>query len=259
MSLQQAAGPGWSAACAPTTTRDDSGIPRSSCSPSGTSHRASSFPTLAFSRRPRSVLLLTQAHRQLAHRRRLTVLRRHRLRGLCKEQPRFTHRHHRLLRSRSFVVPSLSCTRLCSHVRSLSVSSHLFPGQYGPTEHPNLTISDLALIPSSTGQLAFAFVLRSGLLTEGSPRSWTVPYAIVVAAERRPGQLVVAANSTLWEFSYDSFGQRLGSLSSVHRLTDSLACRHLGLRRRRRRRRVDPQRRLHAGQIPGHVARQWRT
>lgn len=55
----------------------------------------------------------------------------------------------------------------------LALSDHLFPPQYGPTETPNLTMSDL-----------------KGVNPED------VPYPIIVAAEREEGEIVRPQDTT---------------------------------------------------------------
>jgi hypothetical protein len=158
-----------------------------------------------------------------------------------------------------------SLTQNCADRRSrlkggLALSDHLFPAQYGPTETPNLTMSDL-----------------KGVNPED------VPYPIIIAAEREEGEIVrrpkLSSTQLLLTLLRSSRHRRAsprtppsGSLrtrSSVSHCAGPtrvslprayllhIDVRHLGLRRRRLARPVAQLgRRFHADALPRHVARQ---
>ncbi len=62
----------------------------------------------------------------------------------------------------------------------------VFPSQYHTENSPNLTITDIRSVPA---------VLNASL-----------PYPVMLAVEREPGELVIAVNSTIWEFTLGEFG-----------------------------------------------------
>ena len=67
-------------------------------------------------------------------------------------------------------------------VRSCSV----FPSPFTTDGNPNLTITDVREYSSLS--------------------SASLPYPIIVALEREPGEIVVPLNSTIWEFTLGEFG-----------------------------------------------------
>ncbi|WWC65337.1 uncharacterized protein I303_107955 [Kwoniella dejecticola CBS 10117] len=69
----------------------------------------------------------------------------------------------------------------------LAIASHVLPTQYQLSNTPNLTFSQL---PSVVQQLGDA----------------DLPMPIIIAAEREAGELVVAENATVWEFTPYEFG-----------------------------------------------------
>ncbi|WWC72722.1 phospholipase B [Kwoniella pini CBS 10737] len=69
----------------------------------------------------------------------------------------------------------------------LAIASHMLPTQYQLSNTPNLTFSQL---PSVISQLGDA----------------DLPMPIIIAAEREAGELVVAENATVWEFTPYEFG-----------------------------------------------------
>ena len=62
----------------------------------------------------------------------------------------------------------------------------VFPSPYTTDGNPNLTITDVR----SYSALSSA----------------SLPYPIIVALEREPGEIVVPLNSTIWEFTLGEFG-----------------------------------------------------
>ncbi|WVR05725.1 hypothetical protein IAU60_002749 [Kwoniella sp. DSM 27419] len=69
----------------------------------------------------------------------------------------------------------------------LALGSHVLPEQYHIDNSPNLTFSSL---PSVVGKLGNA----------------SLPMPIIIAAEREHGELVIAENATVWEFTPFEFG-----------------------------------------------------
>ncbi|KAK8850671.1 hypothetical protein IAR55_004591 [Kwoniella newhampshirensis] len=69
----------------------------------------------------------------------------------------------------------------------LAVGSHVLPTQYQLGNNPNLTFSSL---PSVVGKLGNA----------------SLPMPIIISAEREPGELVIAENATVWEYTPYEFG-----------------------------------------------------
>jgi lysophospholipase len=68
----------------------------------------------------------------------------------------------------------------------LALSDHLFPEPYHSTNTPNLTITDIRSAPAI--------------------QNASLPYPVIVALEREPGEIVIALNSTVWEFTLAEFG-----------------------------------------------------
>lgn len=62
----------------------------------------------------------------------------------------------------------------------------VFPAPYQPGGTPNLTMTDMRSQPSV--------------------QSASLPYPVIVALEREPGEIVIALNSTIWEFTLAEFG-----------------------------------------------------
>ncbi|GFZ51352.1 Lysophospholipase [Saitozyma sp. JCM 24511] len=69
----------------------------------------------------------------------------------------------------------------------LALGNHLLPTQYRLDTSPNLTFSQL---PSAVPALGNA----------------SLPFPIIIAAEREPGEYVIAENATVWEFTPYEFG-----------------------------------------------------
>lgn len=124
---------------------------------------------------------------------------------------RLPHTFQRLSADRRFAFPM-------QDYWGLALSAHLFPAQYGPTETPNLTISDLSSLDPST-----------------------VPYPIIIAAEREDGEISVSENATVWELTYCASSE-FATLWWVERLIEILLLdsriRYVGIRRRSLERRV---------------------
>lgn len=62
----------------------------------------------------------------------------------------------------------------------------VFPEQYRTNNHPNLTWNDIANV--------------------SKVQSASLPWPIVIAVEREPGELVIPLNSTVYEFTLAEFG-----------------------------------------------------
>ncbi|KAJ9127492.1 hypothetical protein QFC24_000901 [Naganishia onofrii] len=69
---------------------------------------------------------------------------------------------------------------------SLALTDHLFPEQYHTNNHPNLTWNDIANVSRI--------------------QDASLPWPIVIAVEREPGELVIPLNSTVYEFTLAEFG-----------------------------------------------------
>ncbi|WVW80592.1 phospholipase B [Kwoniella bestiolae CBS 10118] len=69
----------------------------------------------------------------------------------------------------------------------LAIGSHVLPSQYQLTNSPNLTFSSLPSVVQKLG-------------------NGSLPMPIIIAAEREQGELVIAENATVWEFTPFEFG-----------------------------------------------------
>ncbi|WVQ86181.1 hypothetical protein IAT38_008349 [Cryptococcus sp. DSM 104549] len=69
----------------------------------------------------------------------------------------------------------------------LAIGSHVLPSQYQLQNNPNLTFSSLPGVVPALGNAS-------------------LPMPIIVAAEREEGELVIAENATVWEFTPFEFG-----------------------------------------------------
>ncbi|WVO16912.1 phospholipase B [Cryptococcus depauperatus] len=69
----------------------------------------------------------------------------------------------------------------------LAIASHVLPTNYQLSNNPNLTISSLPSVVAAMGNAS-------------------LPMPIIIAAEREAGELVVAENATVWEFTPYEFG-----------------------------------------------------
>lgn len=66
------------------------------------------------------------------------------------------------------------------------MTDHLFPEQYHTNNHPNLTWNDIANVTKV--------------------QDAALPWPIVIAVEREPGEIVIPLNSTVYEFTLAEFG-----------------------------------------------------
>ncbi|WRT70853.1 phospholipase B [Kwoniella shivajii] len=93
----------------------------------------------------------------------------------------------------------------------LAVGSHVLPTEYQLFNTPNLTFSSLPSVVSKLG-------------------NGSLPMPIIVAAEREAGELVVAENATVWEFTPFEFGswafgsvvKSIGAFTSIEYLGSNL-------------------------------------
>ncbi|OXM76080.1 phospholipase B [Cryptococcus neoformans Bt63] len=72
-------------------------------------------------------------------------------------------------------------------VWGLAIGSHVLPERYQLSNTPNLTFSSLPSVVSALGNAS-------------------LPMPIIIAAEREAGELVIAENATVWEFTPYEFG-----------------------------------------------------
>ncbi|WWD20845.1 phospholipase B [Kwoniella shandongensis] len=79
----------------------------------------------------------------------------------------------------------------------LAIASHVLPEQYHIGNNPNLTFSSLPSVVPALGNAA-------------------LPMPIIIAAEREAGELVIAENATVWEYTPYEFGAwAFGSTTKV--------------------------------------------
>lgn len=93
---------------------------------------------------------------------------------------------------------------------SLALSNHLLPEAYRTTGHPNFTMYQLNDLPSVANR--------------------SLPFPVIVASERQPGEFIVSYNATLWEFNLQEFGawyfgadnKTIGGFTSIEYLGSEL-------------------------------------